>query len=348
MVRLRHLLPAILFGCIVSFCASAQSLTEIRDTIYNANGKPFSGTVVITWIGSTGPAPGTISPLSTSARIYNGAISVFLVPSTTAPAGTYYQAVYNSNDGLVTWSEVWQVPPSSLPLTVSQVRQSSTGGSGSTGGGTSGGSGGTGTPGGSQYATLPISISQVTNLSADLASINASVSSLSAQVASLGNSLSTSNALFVDAETPSGTANGVNATFTLAHTPSPANSVAVYRNGLIQLNGLDYTVSGGTITFNAGSIPQTGDLLQAYYRIIGSGATSTFADAEIPGGIMDGNNLTFSLAAAPSPANSLRLYKNGVLLQLNGDYNLNGSTITFLSTAITPQTGDKLVANYRH
>lgn len=347
MVKLRHLLSAFIIGStLITTCAVAQSLTEIRDTVLNADGSPFTGTVVITWNGFTGPTGGTISPLSTSAKIYNGALSVLLVPTTTASAGTYYQAVYNSNDGLVTWSEIWQVPPSSIPLTLSQVRQSSNQGGGS-GGGTGGGGTGTGS-GSTQYATLPISIDQITNLSADLASINASLGSLTTQLNSLGLGSSTTNAVFVDAETPTGTVNGTNATFTLANPPSPSGSLKLYRNGLIQANSIDYTLSGSTIAFSTGSIPQNGDILEAYYRISGTGPTATFADNETPGGIIDGVNLSFTLAAAPNPPASLQLYKNGVLLQLNGDYTLTGSTVTFVSAAVAPQPGDKLVANYRH
>jgi hypothetical protein len=152
----------------------------------------------------------------------------------------------------------------------------------------------------------------------------------------------------VDAETPTGTLNGTNATFTLANPPSPGGSLTLFRNGLIQSNSIDYTLSAGTITFNAGSIPQAGDILQAYYRISGTGPTATFADAEIPGGVIDGANLAFTLAATPNPTNSLKLFKNGVLLQLNGDYTLNGSTVTFINATVAPQPGDKITANYRH
>lgn len=345
MVKLRHLLPALIISStLITTCAVAQSFTEIRDTVLDANGSPFTGRVVITWNGFTGPSGGTVSPLSTSAKIYNGALSVLLVPTTTASAGTYYQAVYNSNNGLVTWSEIWQVPPSPIPLTLSQVRQSSNQGGGN--GGTTGG-GGTGS-GPIQFATLPISIDEVTNLSADLASINSSISSLTTQLNNLGLASSTTNAVFVDAETPTGTLNGTNTTFTLANPPSPGGSLTLYRNGLIQSNNIDFTLSGTAITFNAGSIPQAGDILQAYYRIAGTGPTATFSDAEIPGGIADGVNLAFTLAATPNPASSLKLYKNGVLLQLNSDYTLSGSTVTFVNATVAPQAGDKIIANYRH
>lgn len=72
---------------------------------------------------------------------------------------------------------------------------------------------------------------------------------------------------FVDNEIPTGTINGVNATFTLANTPV-SGTEHVFKNGLRQISGAsnDYTISSGTITFNAGNIPQTGDALVVDYR----------------------------------------------------------------------------------
>jgi len=69
-------------------------------------------------------------------------------------------------------------------------------------------------------------------------------------------------------ETPSGTIDGVNATFTLVNTVAPANSLMLYKNGLLQAAGVsnDFTLSGSTITFNAGAIPKSGDTLIATYR----------------------------------------------------------------------------------
>jgi hypothetical protein len=71
---------------------------------------------------------------------------------------------------------------------------------------------------------------------------------------------------FVFNEVPAGTVNGVNATFTLANTPT-AGTVGVFKNGIRQFVGAgnDYTISGLTLTFLAGNIPQTGDNLIADY-----------------------------------------------------------------------------------
>ncbi|HTB18998.1 MAG TPA: hypothetical protein VK708_12835 [Bryobacteraceae bacterium] len=72
---------------------------------------------------------------------------------------------------------------------------------------------------------------------------------------------------FVDQQTPAGTVNGVNGVFTLAQTPAPTASLAVYRNGLLMTAGVDYTLGGAVITFMTGLVPQTGDTLSCSYRI---------------------------------------------------------------------------------
>lgn len=73
---------------------------------------------------------------------------------------------------------------------------------------------------------------------------------------------------FADAEVPTGVINGINSTFTLAHTPNPSASLALYVNGVLQDQNVsgDYTLAANTISFTAGSIPQTGDFLEAFYR----------------------------------------------------------------------------------
>lgn len=72
---------------------------------------------------------------------------------------------------------------------------------------------------------------------------------------------------FADNETPSGTINGVNLVFTLAHTPNPAASLDLFKNGQLMIaGGADYTLATATITFVAGAIPQTGDALICSYR----------------------------------------------------------------------------------
>lgn len=347
MRRLRHLLPIFIFcSTLLGTCAFAQStLTQIQDTVYTPSASLFNGTAIITWTGSTGSNGSGPVPYNTTVKIYNGALSVLLVPSTAT-----YQVVYNSSDGLVSWTENWLVPASQTPLTLSQVRTTNTGG------------GGTGTGG----TSTSISIDQVTGLSSDLSALNNSLVSLTtlfnnlnSQIENIANSVTalsaqvnglnsgTTNASFIDAEIPAGAVNGSNSAFTLANAPGTPGSLSLYLNGVLRVPGVDYTLSGSTITFGNYEIPQSGDSLLAYYRVAGTGPLSIFIDDESPSGTIDGTNLSFSLSQSPNPGTSLRLYKNGALLQQVSDYTLNGANITFTSTSVTPQPGDALVAYYR-
>lgn len=65
-------------------------------------------------------------------------------------------------------------------------------------------------------------------------------------------------------EVPSGTIDGTNATFTLAHTPV-AGTLLLFVNGLLMNEGGDYTLSTNTITFAAGAKPEAGDWMKATY-----------------------------------------------------------------------------------
>ncbi len=65
---------------------------------------------------------------------------------------------------------------------------------------------------------------------------------------------------FADSETPAVVSGTV---FTLAHTPNPALSLELYVNGLLQIQGTDYTLSTATITY--GTAP-TITTHRAWYR----------------------------------------------------------------------------------
>jgi hypothetical protein len=66
-------------------------------------------------------------------------------------------------------------------------------------------------------------------------------------------------------ETPSGTINGLNTSFTLAHTPTASTNVNLFMNGVQQQQGAgnDYTISSATITYL--TAPPTGSKLVALY-----------------------------------------------------------------------------------
>ena len=83
----------------------------------------------------------------------------------------------------------------------------------------------------------------------------------------VGNStVGVSSTSFADVEVPAGTINGVNAAFTLTYAPNPAASLLLFKNGVFQTAGIDYNLSGLTITYVAGAIPVSGDAHVCSYR----------------------------------------------------------------------------------
>jgi hypothetical protein len=265
--------------CLVSACAAAPQLTTILDVLYKADGTRFNGILTISWTGFESADSADIVTQSITVRVVAGNLRVQLVPSPTSPA-SYYTVVYNS-DGRVQFQETWLVPSSSQPVRVSAVRVSS---------GTAGAisSGGQGTSG-------PVTESQVTGLTADLAArplegaaftpgrvavIN-SIGSIDGVTGNNSDCLHVdgssgacgtgggTSASFMDGDSPGGIVDGSNTTFALSETPSPTTSLAVYRNGIMQKAGQDFAATGSTLVFVAASTPQPGDTLLASYRLAG-------------------------------------------------------------------------------
>jgi hypothetical protein len=76
------------------------------------------------------------------------------------------------------------------------------------------------------------------------------------------------------------------------------------------------------------------------------GPPASFMDGDIPSGIVDGANTSFSLSATPNPAASLSVYRNGLLMALGADYSLTNRVIQFVPSDV-PDPGDTLLATYR-
>jgi len=80
----------------------------------------------------------------------------------------------------------------------------------------------------------------------------------------------------------------------------------------------------------------------------GNGAPlPSFSDNEVPAGLVNGVNTTFTLMYPPSPDSSLLLFRNGLRMTKGVDYSTSGNTLTFL-TVSTPQAGDVISASYRY
>jgi hypothetical protein len=251
------------------------NLTTISDTLFKADGTRFNGLAQFTWLSFDAANGTNIAQQMTTVRIIDGNLFVQLAPTTTATPLAEYSVLYDS-DGQIQFTETWNVPPSTTPLLVRDVRTSEPLFPATTGG-SSGGAG----------AVTQIQESDVTGLVADLtarpvegpgyANSRAAVINDAGQIEGAvgtttncvhvdGTSGACSSITFVDAETPGGVVDGSNTAFSLANAPSPATSLHLFRNGLLQKAAFDYSISGSAVTFLSGAAPQPGDTLIAEYR----------------------------------------------------------------------------------
>jgi len=263
-----------LLAAAAGWAAAQPALTTIQDVLYRADGTRFSGTVNIRWNSFLSNGNINVATANITLPVVNGVISVKLVPTTTASAGAQYAVTYN-NQGRNQFTEAWAVPPSAAPLRVRDVRVSS------------------GSVVGPPQVTSPIQISDVVGLANALnlrptagvgfaigrAAVINPAGQIEGAAGSLGDCVRVDGSSgvcggggsgvfpsYVDAEVPGGSTDGTNTVFTLSNAPSPVGSLSLFRNGLFQRQGVDYSVSGSTITFFLGSIPQSGDILAASYR----------------------------------------------------------------------------------
>lgn len=281
MVCGRTLAIAMIFSA--GLFAQTPALTTIQDTLYEANGTRLNATAVISWSSFQASDSSNIAMQSITVDIVNGSLYVQLAPNTTATPSNPYTVTYSS-DGLAQFQETWMVPPSASPLRVSAVRTSSTS--------LSGGGSGAGSDTGSGGSTGPIPESSVTGLTSDLAARPlkgsafgtgrvAIVDQTGAIDTVVGNSTdcvyvggasgpcfdATQLPTYSDGETPGGVVDGSNTSFVLAAQPSPAQSLILFRNGMAQKQGFDYTLTGAVVQFASGAGPQPGDTLVAWYRL---------------------------------------------------------------------------------
>jgi len=262
----------ILFAMLLTINVSAQPpLTLIQDTLYQADGTKFQGMATISWSSFQASDMSNIAGNVTRVPIVNGVLRVRLVPTTNAVVPASYSVLYNSSK--VQFGETWAVPPSTAQLRVKDVRVSTS-------------------PLVPPANSSSVQISDVAGLQNELqvrpaegagftTSRAAVINALGAIDGAAGNpgdcvhvdgttgscgSGGSVSVQFVDLETPGGTVDGTNQTFTLSHAPNPAASLMLFRNGLLMRVGMDFTLATQAITFASGQAPQPGDTLQCSYR----------------------------------------------------------------------------------
>ncbi len=255
---------------------SQTGLTTIQDTLFKADGTRFNGTLTIQWSTFDASNIGTIVQQSKSVQVVNGNLYVQLAPNAgaTPPANTY--AVAYQSSGSQQFSETWTIGVSTTPLTVSEVRTGVLSVTGTNGTGSAG-------------TDTPIPESSVVGLVDDLnvrpmkgagfgtggVAIVDDSGALQTAVGQAGDCVMVDGTTggcggnaptFVDAETPGGTLDGVNSTFTLGNIPS-GTSLMLFRNGVYMTAGPDYTLAAATLQFTSNNIPQPLDTLTASYRV---------------------------------------------------------------------------------
>jgi hypothetical protein len=341
MIR-RFLITALLTA---SPAFAQPALTTIQDVLYKADGTRFNGSLTISWTSFQSADNADIVMQTLNVSVVAGNLRVQLVPSATGTPPIDYTVTYNS-DGRVQFQETWSVPSSATPLTVSDVRVAAT-----TGGSTTGTSG---AGGATAPSTTPIPESQVTGLVSDLAArpikgagfaagSTAVVDSSGLLESASGNATDCMHVdgssgpcgagapSFVDGDLPSGTMDGLNATFTLTALPAPSTSLALYRNGVLQKLSFDYTVTGNTVLFVTASTPQPGDILLANYRVANSsgGVAPSFSGFSATQVLCSGTGATIgsgstlsSLGTCSIPAG---LLSQGDRLEIRFDYAHSGT-----------------------
>ncbi len=101
--------------------SAAPPLTTINDVLYNADGTRFNGVLTISWQSFVASDASNVAANAESVTITNGILYVQLIPTTNAETSAIYSVRYTSSRA-TQYSETWTVPPSLLPLRVSDVR----------------------------------------------------------------------------------------------------------------------------------------------------------------------------------------------------------------------------------
>jgi len=121
-------------------------------------------------------------------------------------------------------------------------------------------------------------------------------------------------------------------------TPVSVNNLLVCRNGVFQIPGVDYTISGTYITFDeAPEITEDIVLIYSYNNINqNSYITSFSAIAEVS---------TVNLGLTPPNVYDLLVSRNGIIQNPTEDFTVSGSTLTFTSPV---QVSESVFIVYAH
>jgi hypothetical protein len=132
--------------------------------------------------------------------------------------------------------------------------------------------------------------------------------------------------------TVTGVQNGVNKTYSL---PS-GSPVIIVLNGLMQKPGVDYSISGSTLTFiNA---PASDDVILAVASTLWVTSSTSIPNVSRLNAVGTKNGINQTFIITPGVNTTMVIWK-GLVLQQGVDYSISGITLTLTTP---PQSGDSL------
>lgn len=152
----------------------------------------------------------------------------------------------------------------------------------------------------------------------------------------------------VENQTPTGSINGTNTTFTLP-TGFVASTLKVYKNGVrMKPGGDDYTATSTGFTMT--TAPATGTVLLCDYAL-GDGTNvvggNSLVSDEVPTGTVNGTNKVFTTARGYVGA-TLQVFINGVKQRRGADFTETTPSSGTFTMDEAPLTGDVIFVNYSY
>ena len=137
------------------------------------------------------------------------------------------------------------------------------------------------------------------------------------------------------------TGDGSTTAFTLTETPTVANSVMVFVDGILQKTSTNYSISGATLTFT--SAPDASSEIEAKHMGL-RGVVRRGPDYQYDAFTGDGSTVAFNLSNSGVPTNSAFVFYNGVALKPTTDYSISGFVMTL---TFAPVSASEIMVRYQ-
>ena len=137
------------------------------------------------------------------------------------------------------------------------------------------------------------------------------------------------------------TGDGSTTAFTLTETPTVANSVMVFVDGILQKTSTNYSISGATLTFT--SAPDASSEIEAKHMGL-RGVVRRGPDYQYDAFTGDGSTVAFNLSNSGVPTNSAFVFYNGVALKPTADYSISGFVMTL---TFAPVSASEIMVRYQ-